>query len=302
MPRGGPHTCVQRKRNKSIVESILIYDKNSGGSGYASQMGRMLGTLFNEIPKLLECNAKCEKSCHQCLLSHDTRFNIDNLDRKKTLQYLQDINLLNRLQIPKEYCFFDNDSHWENLEILETIQKSIKDISADRVNIYFGGSANNADISEFRYYDMLYRWASEGKKVRIIIREALYNQLEVNQRICLLPFIGVPNLEIIRQKLSNQNTSFNDEVIFCSVSNASKRISWVCSDGESQTMNYNWGTSPEEPIIRSGALDFNSIDIESVITHSDIIQTKNNHYLVEIKNDFDGPIKLFGEKFWLKIK
>lgn len=79
----------ERKGDASVA-SIVLYDRNSGGAGFASSAPNHLSRLFKETKGFLQCASQCSKACQDCLLTRDTRFKWEYLDRHAALAFITD--------------------------------------------------------------------------------------------------------------------------------------------------------------------------------------------------------------------
>jgi len=64
--------------------SIFIYDAADGGAGYVQQGIEIVEDLILDLESALTCPAECDSACHACLLTYDTDFWIDQIDRDRT--------------------------------------------------------------------------------------------------------------------------------------------------------------------------------------------------------------------------
>jgi hypothetical protein len=136
------------------VATIVLYDANSGGSGFASSAHRDFSTLFTKARGYLDCKY-CDSVCQNCLLGFDTRFHIDYLDRHLALQFLND-SFINALSLPKELKLLGENSQY----CIETFFTEIR-LAAGKesaiLHIFLQGQSTEWDImSSLREH--LYRW------------------------------------------------------------------------------------------------------------------------------------------------
>ncbi len=73
--------------------SILLFDRYA--AGYASGLKpEHFAPLFARVQERLDCPARCDSACPQCVLDFDQRFNTDLLDRVRTLEFLSVFSFL----------------------------------------------------------------------------------------------------------------------------------------------------------------------------------------------------------------
>jgi len=80
---------------------IFVYDTLSGGAGYATQAGEVIGSVLAQVEKLLT-NCDCSSSCDKCLRHYGNRFYHSTLDRFLGLDLL---NYLTKGTLPQILSF-----------------------------------------------------------------------------------------------------------------------------------------------------------------------------------------------------
>lgn len=80
-------------RWKNSGLEVVIYDDISGGAGYVSKINRdtQLSEVFTKAAKLLDCIAKCERSCSKCLRSYSNQAYWDDFRREEARQWLLEV-------------------------------------------------------------------------------------------------------------------------------------------------------------------------------------------------------------------
>ncbi len=82
----GCDTAMLRDDLQRITTAIQVYDVRS--AGYSSLVAPDLPELLRATRSVLQCSADCEGACQMCLLTFDTRFRAEQLDRQKALAFL----------------------------------------------------------------------------------------------------------------------------------------------------------------------------------------------------------------------
>jgi DEAD/DEAH box helicase domain-containing protein len=81
----GPRTSDGRR-------SVLLSDAVSGGAGYVAEAIRSFEDIVRGAREILDCDEGCDRACHCCLLSHDTREMTEELDRLPALTFLEEFS------------------------------------------------------------------------------------------------------------------------------------------------------------------------------------------------------------------
>lgn len=99
---------------KAREAEIFLYDKASGGAGYAFEAGSCLDKILDRTEVLLDvCENHCERSCTHCLRHYGNRFLHERLDRKLAYQLLRFL----RNGVVPQPCSLD-----EQRQILQPLQ------------------------------------------------------------------------------------------------------------------------------------------------------------------------------------
>ena len=68
---------------------IQLFDMVSGGAGFCIAAANHIEQLLSNLFTILDCEDDCDRYCHSCLLDNDSRHDIDKLDRRKALEWIQ---------------------------------------------------------------------------------------------------------------------------------------------------------------------------------------------------------------------
>jgi hypothetical protein len=104
---------------KGVGFVIVLYDHSA--AGYCSSVADRIPELLRAASKHLACPAQCQRVCQHCLLSYDTRFRIDDLNRLATLQFIT-TEWLQHLQLqPQDALFGVSTSYAESQTLVEAM-------------------------------------------------------------------------------------------------------------------------------------------------------------------------------------
>jgi hypothetical protein len=82
---------------------VQVFDLRSGG--YSTLVAADLPQILRKARDALRCENNCGSACQSCLLTFDTRFRTDSLDRHAAAAFLTD-TWLQQLQLPEEQQLF----------------------------------------------------------------------------------------------------------------------------------------------------------------------------------------------------
>jgi len=120
--------------------SIYLFDTAQGGAGYVSQAVQYLPALFYKGKEILHCSRNCDVACQGCLLSYDTQHHIQDLDRNKALELIND-QFLQALQLPAAMQIFGPNTLLE----MELFGGNKSVLTLERLESFSGATAKNGN-------------------------------------------------------------------------------------------------------------------------------------------------------------
>jgi len=175
------------------TRAIQVFDLRSGG--YTTQAAERLNeaSLWRKvIARLDSCN--CSHACQNCLLSFDTRFEAERLNRHVALEWINQTWLAG-LALPAELAVFGPKSQAEIATLQEAVERAItRDDNAKTVAIYFTAPAEEWDLAVARRLrHQLHSWESVGHLVQLHLLESTVSSLPRDQKewLAKLAFNGV---------------------------------------------------------------------------------------------------------------
>ncbi len=265
------------------VATIVLYDSNSGGSGFASSAHRDFPELFKKARGYLNCT--CQTVCQNCLLGFDTRFHIDYLDRQLAQAFLND-SFMQSLSLSKELKLLGENSQY----CTETFFTEIR-LAAGKENailhIFLQGQSAEWDImSSLREH--LYRWQSIYSDIVLIMDDKQIKTLsnEIKEEFWWLYRLGI--------KIATADIKEN---VIAQVLSANKVKTFAYSNQQAMIPTLNWMQATEYVLVYSDKYPLitiksylDEISLKPVIEQTDVE--------VEILDQCNGELTQFGIKFW----
>jgi len=288
--------CVDIRLNGSVVSSIRVFDLRSGG--YASQAAEALNDrqLWERVISRLNCD--CAQACQRCLLSFDTRFEIDRLDRHKALQWIND-SWLELLKLPDELKVFGVSSTPEIVTIGDAIERELnRDDEQKGIRLYLAGTGNEWDLAlARRLRRQILRWQYAEHKVEIWIPEFSFNSLDADQKswlsilanneVSLICYSSEPNLEPL--------------VINASVHGPNNAKAWASDNLNLRIPDQSWDLISAGSRVVAGSPP--NIQVARLLQPQDLSsQTNSAVTVLEISDELNGSIKRFSTRFWDYLK
>lgn len=286
------------KINNESSWSIFIYDKASGGAGFASAGPRYIHDMFKKAKELLVCPDDCDSVCHSCLLSYDTRFIIDNLNRHLAIEYLNSIE--NYLNLPEDAKLFSG-AGFCNLTIEHRVVQALSN-NFDQIVIYLQGDPKHWDLST-ALTNKIKNWDYNGKQIQLVIADHVLAELDDINRIQLRFLSQFDNVSIHTWNANGSNDHPYRYLLQLNKSRANNILTLGTTDRQAYIPNDSfWQVSNNGIVVES-----KNIELDNILTNPlDLILLEkyndNNAKLLMIDNELDGSLNDFGTSFWSLIR
>lgn len=176
--------------------SIVLFDTADGGAGYVAEAPRILPKLMRAAHGLLRCPHGCDRACHACLLTFDTQHKVEQLDRTRALDLLND-GYLAALELPPEMRVFDDGEARFELEPLPVaLARELQRAGATDIALYLDGDPEDWDLEEWQMRDLLVRWALADTRVALCIAPLTFEALHDTERSLLASLSELTNVSV----------------------------------------------------------------------------------------------------------
>lgn len=139
----GCDTKMLRDDLNRKARAIQVFDNRS--AGYSSLVAPELPALLRMAQIRLQCESGCEGACQMCLLTYDTRFRTDELNRQAALDFLTD-DWLNSLSLDERHQLFGPVTKAEFQAVDEAISRELNRGDATRLFVYLNGEPLEWDL------------------------------------------------------------------------------------------------------------------------------------------------------------
>jgi DEAD/DEAH box helicase domain-containing protein len=278
--------------------SIYLFDTASDGAGYATQANKDFGSLFKEARNILDCIKKCDTACHCCLLSYDTQYKKQYLDRHAALKILNDDFLLG-LSLPHDLQVFGTATKLEVEPIQLALQRELrKRKNVTLIRLYLAGHPDLWEPLEWSLREDLLRVRSTGALIELVINKNDLNQFSSdlkNQLAALISVVGA-NAYVYESDVNSQ-TPYG----ILAINHEQGSTQWASSSRDALAPNSNWGSSAEENIFVIGLLD-QAVSVVpdnwSKLLPSELQIVEANTIAISITSELNGSIQSFGDTAW----
>lgn len=279
------------------TQAIRVFDLRSGG--YTTQAAERLNeaSLWQRVISRLD-SCKCTHACQRCLLSFDTRFEAERLDRHAALEWINPV-WLQGLALPTELAVFGPESKAEIATLQEAVEQAItQDDSAKTIAVYLPAPAEDWDLAIARHLRHQFQsWEAAGHQVQLHLLESTFAALPSDQRdgLAKLAFNGVqiclhtamPDMSMLALNITLHGPKGSS--------------AWASNNPGLQTPDQRWDLAAAATCIVRGAYPL--LQASRVLEATDLMPAATPDVIkIEITNQLDGSIGSFARRFWEHFK
>lgn len=276
-----------RLDNKNI-QCVFIYDKAQGGAGFSSNAHHHLVQLFKQAPTHLECPDGCDTACHSCLLSYDTRFVANKLNRHLANAYLR--TLVPLFDLPDDAKALLPNAQFCPLPIGERLAEQLIGTTFDTLTIFLHGEPQNWNLST-ALQDKLWRLKDHPIHTRLVVNST---------NLALLGNIDLQKLDgwlKTFDRLSlHRLTSTEPPPLLQLTSTAGETLTLASTDPTCGVPNDDfWQLADTALVVES------SQPLVYATQPHQLPNTAGNSHTIKIGNELNGTLAGIGKRFWQLI-
>ena len=280
-----------RTENDGVCQSILIFDRFA--AGYSSSADRFLVELFKRAAERLNCPANCDSACPHCVLDYDQRFAAGNLDRHQAAALLN-CEWLNSLHLPESLAFFGEKSLFETTSFLESLWQSVSKRHISQIKLYTSGQPDDWDVAPSPLRELAYKLAGRNIDVEIMIVGSSIKTLNSNDRLLMASLCDHPRISL--RELDFEPRAGEGWVLAETVGETS--IRWAVPNQSALFFNPEWASDTDlliksensKPFLTTGKI------LAAAEIRPNLSEISDREFV--IKDEIDGPLQNFGERFW----
>ena len=273
------------------VLTIVLFDKAAGGAGFSYLAPRYIKKMFQKSLNYLDCDDNCNSACQSCLLGYDTRFHAELLNRHVALEYIEKI--MPYLTIPQEAKFFNENTSacYESLyaEILRHA-----DNNKGVLKIFVQGNYHLWDISNSHLKEDCLHLKQLFSTIELVLPNDKLTTLEEVHKEDLKALLNMGiSLCILEQPLIKLSQL---GILIAQIINEKNIISFASNAPEVNQPNHQWWQT--EGFFLTHSSKFKEIKTQPLDKSLLMTEKVQGDIEVEISKECDGPLFLFGNKFW----
>lgn len=287
-------TSMIRRDGGAHARTIALFDMADGGAGYVRLVSDALEPLLRDARKILSCG--CDRACHACLLSFDTQFDEEALDRKAGLEVLSEF-LLDALGLPSELQVFGRETKMVTTPLPASLIQTVRQADIDTCRVHLGGPVADWILEDWHLWTHLLRWHSEGVKVTLILPEHTARALDYQEANALALRAEAVGFEI--QIASGHESRAADAYLIAELASARRHFRWAVRDPSQLCPGLGWGGGRQ-----AGSLSVYSESPLPLLAlraprPGELRRAIPGHYLeIVLDGQLDGALADVGTRFW----
>jgi len=283
------------------ASSIHLFDTAKGGAGYVGQALRDLPELVREARQVLECPRNCDGACKACLLTYETQYHLDLLNRISTLSLLDD-RYLDAFKLPSSLQAFGTATRLEMEPLSMALHRELQWLDVEEVRVYLNGKVEDWEPLDWRLRDDLLRLRSAGCKLKIVIPKNMLVELLPAQCDELAALTALIDAEVFCCDTDSCIGNGSDKILqIMEIGGNGESIRWASTSFEAVAPNAGWGSGMDGAQFIRGKFKKPLSPIDAKWDRKipgDLRSPEKNAFSIKIDNNLDGPLQSFGRRAW----
>lgn len=279
-------TIKPLRLNSEEIGAIVIYDKASGGAGFSDTAPNYISKMFELAKASLVCPDGCGSACHSCLLTYDTRFIADDLNRHVALKYFDDIKHL--LELPEDAKLLPQ-SQYCTLPIGDMVGKSFY-ANYKNITLYLQGNPNDWAISS-TLSQRLHLWQNHNISIELSISKQAVSALHETDKHYLA---SLPKVYGNVRISTWDGDEFLDNHALLQLTQDDQVLTLACTDKNAYIPNDEYFWQSSGIVVQSHHVP--KIATDELTLSADATSTGDK--ILNIEKELDKSLCNIGEAFW----
>ncbi|MDD1793149.1 DEAD/DEAH box helicase [Enterovibrio sp. ZSDZ42] len=293
---------VQQAQDESgeFTYSLFIFDKSAGGAGYAVQLVDCWKAVFEKARDVLRC--KCDKACHNCLLSYDTQFFIDKLDNNGAMRWVS-AEMVNRLELSDHLKYLGENSVFETLSMVDRLRLELSKGTVLRCGILLSGNTDEWQLDRWPLFEDIIRYAANNNgNVQLMLTQNDLDSLDKSVKSQLAGLQQLPRKVVDIRVIDTKYLEANRGKRIAWLDKGSEFTEWAAESGVNTSLSEGWGQLSEGVTVSAKQIECALANVGTSV-QLELLQPANPATDVRItfSTEFDGPIDSFGETLWSSL-
>lgn len=275
--------------------SFFLYDKATGGSGFANTAETDLPTLLTAAAGRLDCPSRCAHGCPDCILRRDLQFDLGPVDRPGALEALRR-EVLPRLSLPEKLQVFGPATRVFTEPVPDWIRRALAQGGLTRLTLFLHGDATGWDAMDWTGPDLLAAAQRGGAEVSLALPAGEVPKLDFAQKLDLVRAVARSGGAL----RSCANLPMAGSLPIIAELEAGGRLQQIATPSPSAaTVGPTWGDVSVAPALLGVHAPAEMGPAFSLAKLAAFGEGNSAH--VDIQHQFDGPVAGFGKAFWKAV-
>jgi len=287
-------TVAQNRRTDGTKTwSIILYDRASGGAGFAPTAAEAIDTLLQDTAKILDCSngSSCQSGCPDCILTRDAEMHSHRIDRQAALVFLR-TKVLSRLALPDADRQLGSGTSLELEPLEDAIAERARRASQPALTIWLPTNVWELDIARWPAVPLARRLGLHGIPVRFSLPSARVPE-EQDKRMRLLSLMQTTGAELVTTDPLGIGRQFSPLAYL----SGEPGVLWAARNGGSTPAIA--GDNPWRPLVNILRCDGIVAPIVRSVALSDLALRPDASLIqVDIGSEIDVGLQVFGQRFW----
>ena len=281
--------------------SVLLHDTAQGGAGYVASIADNIGKLLADARAHLDCGSECDRFCHTCVLTWDSRHRTNLLDRHEALGFL-DSSVLSFVTASAESRLLGTTSQIEQQALWEAVRRESGRTEPSEAVFFLGGDAASWEIAEWNGRPRLIELRAGGCSVTVCVQSETLAGLDAPTRADLGSLVN--GLGVQLATVDHQPGTKEGGAIVAQLRFPERVTTWAVPKSNLGVPDCNWPTGDGEALlVRSSHYPNIAILPENFVDADQLhLRPEGSVEEIRISDEVDGPIEGFGERFWATLE
>lgn len=275
--------------------SVFLYDKASGGSGFASEAEKDLAGLLKRAAHRLDCPVDCDSGCPECVLRRDLQFG-GPMDRRGALKLLRN-EILPRLDLPEAMRVFGPETRPVMEPLADWLRRQLNSGSIGRLTLFLTDPPSRWDIAEWPAFRVATEAARAGVPVAIAFHTKDIQSLDMSQKLDLVRLAARGDATV---HVSETLPKIDDASVLVQATLSGSDISVTTLNPNAAHVDRNWGSVEAKPLLfgpHGSATLSTALSLQKVAVFGE-----GNSAQKDVTTELDGPVSQFGNRFWKIVR
>lgn len=262
--------------------SLYLYDKASGGAGFAPQAIRHFTDLLQEVVRILDCEAPgCRNGCSACVMTADLFDRQQTIDRQAALSWAR--STLAALGHVAEDDRAAPEARYR-LSLADDLVEAVED-GAKTLTVWAGADTDVAALTEGLFAMTARQVQAKGGRLKLVVDAKWLEDLDAAAKLALRDAAKVLSLDL---RKGSPTTLANGAKLLAHADTPQPKF-WVSREAASADIGWAWGKAAVRIFATNNPLSA-AVDLDSLLPASG---TK----YIELSSQLDGDLGNFGSRF-----